>query len=183
MVADLEQPIKKGIAAPPKLKDQVRSWATVIGIRAAARKFGVKEGTAMYWAWKEHWELPAVFRQMTRALKQASSDAHEAQQSVITEQGEESRLYLSSAGLKASYHAARSSGRHLMTKEASQSMLNTARSLDTVHGWTAQRTAGPTVQVANVVLPSPEQQAERQAMFAKLEEITRRLAAPEHGTT
>jgi hypothetical protein len=36
----------------------------------------------------------------------------------------------------------------------------------------------PLVQIANVVLPTPAEQAERQAMFAKLEEITKRLAAP-----
>lgn len=36
----------------------------------------------------------------------------------------------------------------------------------------------PLVQIANVVLPTPEEKAERQAMFAKLEEITKRLAAP-----
>jgi hypothetical protein len=34
------------------------------------------------------------------------------------------------------------------------------------------------VQIANVILPTPEQEAERQAMFAKLDEITKRLAAP-----
>jgi transposase len=36
----------------------------------------------------------------------------------------------------------------------------------------------PCVQIANVVLPTPAEQAERQAMFAKLDEITKRLAAP-----
>jgi hypothetical protein len=37
----------------------------------------------------------------------------------------------------------------------------------------------PLVQIANVILPTPEQDAERQAMFAKLDEITKRLAAPD----
>ena len=35
----------------------------------------------------------------------------------------------------------------------------------------------PLVQIANVVLPTPEQDAQRQAIDRKLDEITRRLAA------
>lgn len=36
----------------------------------------------------------------------------------------------------------------------------------------------PLVQIANIVLPTPEQDAQREAIDAKLDEITRRLAAP-----
>jgi hypothetical protein len=175
MVAQAEDPTAK----PNHRKDNVRAWAPAIGLRAAARKFGVKENTALAWAHREHWILPDVFKPIRRRCNQAAISAHEAQQSVIAEQGEESRLYLAAAGLKASYEAAQRDGASLLDKNASIAVLNHARSLDTVHGWTASRTAGPTVQIANVVMPTPEEKAERQAMFAKLEEITRRLAAPE----
>lgn len=36
----------------------------------------------------------------------------------------------------------------------------------------------PLVQIANVILPTPEEEAKRDALHAKLDEITRRLAAP-----
>ena len=35
----------------------------------------------------------------------------------------------------------------------------------------------PLVQIANVIMPTPEERAERRAIDAKLDEITRRLAA------
>jgi hypothetical protein len=35
----------------------------------------------------------------------------------------------------------------------------------------------PLVQIANVIMPTPEEKAERRAIDAKLDEITRRLAA------
>jgi hypothetical protein len=34
------------------------------------------------------------------------------------------------------------------------------------------------VQIANVIMPTPEQDAQREAINRKLDEITRRLAAP-----
>jgi transposase-like protein len=36
----------------------------------------------------------------------------------------------------------------------------------------------PFVQIANVTMPTPEERAERRAIDAKLDQITRRLAAP-----
>jgi hypothetical protein len=35
----------------------------------------------------------------------------------------------------------------------------------------------PCLQIANVIMPTPEEKAERRAIDAKLDEITRRLAA------
>jgi hypothetical protein len=96
----------------------------------------------------------------------------------IDEQGEHSRLYLSSATLQASHTLAAQGGKTEGERVPYAGLLNVSRSGDTVHGWQAQRTAGPTVQIANVIQPTPEERAERQAMFAKLEEITRRLATP-----
>jgi len=37
----------------------------------------------------------------------------------------------------------------------------------------------PSLQIANIVMPTPEEQAEREAIHDKLDEITRRLAAPD----
>lgn len=37
---------------------------------------------------------------------------------------------------------------------------------------------GPTVQIANIIMPTAEERAERDARFARLEAITARLAAP-----
>ena len=37
----------------------------------------------------------------------------------------------------------------------------------------------PCVQIANVVMPTPAEDAERERIHAQLDEITRRLAAPD----
>lgn len=52
--------------------------------------------------------------------------------------------------------------------------IATGIAVDKMNALTSQL---PLVQIANVVLPTPEQDAERRAIDAKLDEITRRLAA------
>ena len=53
--------------------------------------------------------------------------------------------------------------------------IGTGIAVDKIHALTGQL---PFVQIANVIMPTPEQDAQRQAIDAKLDEITRRLAAP-----
>src|SRR5205814_5651915 len=94
---------------------------------------------------------------------------------VIDEHGEHSRLYLSAATLQASHQLAQAGGHTEGERVPYAGLLNVSRSGDTVHGWQAQRTAGPTVQIANVIMPTPEEKAQREAIDAKLDAITRRL--------
>jgi len=86
--------------------------------------------------------------------------AREAQAEVIKKQGEHSRLYLSSAGLKASHEAATLSGKELLDRNTSQAVLNTARSLDVVRGWSAVQ-PNVSVQVANLVMPIIEKMKDK----------------------
>lgn len=184
MVADLAP-----IETPPELTDrdkfrqQVHAKALLIGIRPAARFFGIKETTACQWAKRYKWKLPDCLKEFKlkphRKRDLSSHDVINRFASSIDEHGEHSRLYLSAATLKASHELAQAGGHTAGERVPYAGLLNVSRSGDTVHGWQAQRTAGPTVQIANVILPTPQEQAERQAMFAKLEEITRRLAAPQ----
>lgn len=178
MVADLEaKPVKPRYSQEDR--DRVQADAILIGVRPAARKHGINEDTVCAWAAKGGWKLPSV---LVELRKQATSRGSQALQHIaasIDEHGEHSRLYLSAATLQASHALAAQGGQTKGERVPYAGLLNVSRSGDTVHGWQAQRTAGPTVQIANVILPTPQEQAERQAMFAKLEEITRRLAAPQ----
>ena len=101
-------------------------------------------------------------------------DAHTAIESTFHELSEETRVYLSAAGLKASFEAASSNGAELLSKAKSLAMPNTARTADVVHGWSAARQQ-PTVQAVQVVLPTAEMGAERRRLDDKLDEITRFL--------
>jgi hypothetical protein len=188
MVADIiERPIKKQYRIPQETWDRVHADALIIGVRPAARKHQLNEDTVCVRAHREKWKLPASLptlpyrRRAINAQEARESTSHALDQlaSVIDEQGEHSRLYLSAATLQASHTLAAQGGKTEGERVPYAGLLNVSRSGDTVHGWQAQRTAGPTVQIANVIQPTPEERAERQAMFAKLEEITRRLAAPE----
>lgn len=166
-----------------QLREHVREWSDVIGLRAAARKFGVNEDTACVWAKRYNWPTPKVFalwKARHDALKAGVSAVREAQSSILRDQGEESRLYLSSAGLKASHEAATRSGTELLDRNTSQAVLNTARSLDVVHGWSVQ-TPQVSVQVANLVMPSEAEAQRTRELHARLDEITARLSASTPG--
>src|SRR5215469_5888669 len=122
------------------LREQARAWTEVLGPRAAARKLGIPEGTVQSWAHRYDWPVPPVFKPLrdyaSKMLRnQGATIAHEAMDEVIRENGQDSRLYLSSAGLKASHEAATRSGSELLDRNTSQAILNTARSLDVTHGW------------------------------------------------
>src|SRR5207247_10252043 len=95
----------------------------------------------------------------------------------IDEHGEHSRLYLSAATLQASHQLAQDGGHTEGERVPYAGLLNVSRSGDTVHGWQAQRQAGAQTNGAvQVVLPTPQEEAKRDALHAKLDEITRRLA-------
>lgn len=188
MVADLVEPAK------PRLKrytqadhDRVHADAILIGVRPAARKHHVNEDTACGWAYREKWKLPACLPTLPanqgrhlhdpQSATQARLRALDQLSESIDEHGEHSRLYLSAATLQAAHELAANGGRSEGERVPYAGLLNTSRAGDTVHGWQAQRQAGAQTNVAvQVVLPTPDEEAKRDALHAKLDEITRRLA-------
>jgi len=167
------------------LRDQLHVLALAIGLRPAARKLGINEHTATVWSHRYKWRIADYLSSHARTSQDPKKSnevtAHTALKDVIDEQGEDTRLYLSAASLKSAYHAATLEGRSILEKETSQALLNTARTADVVHGYTAARQQGVSVQIANVIMPTEEEKAQRKAIDAKLDEITRRLVPPGGG--
>lgn len=169
-----EQPTpQRPLAQRQQLRESCRSLALLIGLRAAARKLGIKERTALTWAHRGKWQLSSIdnFAPLRRFTGQKSREIsmHASIDESIREAGDESRLYLSAATLKASHEAASMAGSELLGKDKSIGVLNAARTGDIVHGWQASRQSGTNVAVqVNVPLPSAEEIAERKAIHDKL---------------
>jgi len=102
---------------------------------------------------------------------------HDAQREVMEQQSKDVALYLSSAALKAAHEAASMTGKALLQKDTAIAVEATSRTADRTHGWTAARQQ-PAVQIANVVLPTPEERAKLDALDAKLDEIVQTLDFP-----
>lgn len=158
---------------------QLHTLALCIGLRPAARRLGIKERTALTWSHRGNWKLSEVFalshcpaHSGRPAAKSNAITAHEALTQIFSEQSEDTRLYLSAASLKAAHDASKAKGHTLRSKSGSTGLLNVARTTDIVHGWTAARQQ-PAVQIANVVLPTPEQSADLKAVDRRLDALTR----------
>lgn len=164
-----------------QLREHVHSLALLIGLRPAARKCGVNEDTACAWSSRYKWNLPpalnSIFgaRPTPHALKADASVVREGIEQTFREQSEDSRLYLSSAVLKASHEFASIDPKELTDHRKSQALLNVSRTGDTVHGWQAMRMQGVTVQVANLVMPSADERAALNQVDRRLDDISRRL--------
>lgn len=166
------------------LMDQLHTLALCIGLRPAARKMGINEKTATVWSSKNKWKLAEVFKlngapahSGPTARKSNTVSSHAGLEDTFREHSDDTRLFLSAATLKASHSASEATGKELRGKMESTGLLNVARTADVVHGWTAAR-ATPLVQIANVTLPTPEQDAKRKATDISLDEISALLNAP-----
>jgi hypothetical protein len=162
--------------------EALHALALLIGLRAAARKLGINEKTACTIAARNKWELSKVDGLAPLRAPRPATKSHVGQNATdllstsLREASDDSRLYLSAAVLKASHAAAASQGDALLKQGTSIALLNTARTGDITHGWTAERAKPAQVNVA-VVMPTPEQDAERQAAHDALDAITAKLLA------
>ena len=157
-------PVIQKIRHQAKIKEQVRQWADIIGLRAAARKFGVNEHTATVWAHREQWPTPECWklsRAEREALKSAAATSRAIQDDILKEQSDKTMLYMSSAALKASYEAAGMSGEQLLDKNAAIALEAHNRVADRTHGWTALRQQNQVAVAVQVQMPTPEERARR----------------------
>jgi hypothetical protein len=142
---------------------------------------GINEQTATVWSHRGKWNLAQwdKYRPKTPsakiALKPGEVSIRANIEDTFREQSEDSRLYLSSAVLKASHEFASIDPRELTDHRKSQALLNVSRTGDTVHGWNALRMQGVTVQVANLVMPSADERAALNQVDRRLDDISRRL--------
>lgn len=158
------------------LLEHCRRTVAQVGFNVASEMTGVNVCTLYKWSKRYDWSAVPKHAQALDASKLSkSASAHDE---TLDKINKSAHFHYGVAALKAGMTASELTGDQLMERNTAMAFNQNTQAADRAFGWTAQRTAGPTVQIANVVMPTPEEKAERQAMFAKLEEITRRLAAP-----
>ena len=104
-------------------------------------------------------------------FKAGQSNSRAINDEILRDQSEKTQLYMSSAALKASFQAAEMTGEQLLDKNVAVALQAHNRTADTTHGWTASRQQNQTQVAVQVVMPTPEEQAQRKAEHAKLDEI------------
>src|SRR5215475_6054533 len=107
--------------AREQLQDKLRALAMLIGLRAAARKLGVKEQTAGIWAHRGNWQLSKIdgfapLRVDPRRAKSHENTIYASIEQSLRETSEDTRLYLSAAALKAGIAAAGMEGTEILGK-------------------------------------------------------------------
>src|SRR4030095_13221007 len=107
--------------------------------------------------------------------KQAQSIIHAAQDEVLREQSEQTMLYMSAASLKASYEAAQMEGKQLLERDKAQALECHNRNADRTHGWSGARQQSQVQVAVQVNMPTPEEQAQREADHKRMDELTAQL--------
>jgi hypothetical protein len=161
-----------------QLKRDARSLSMDIGVRPAARALGLSESRVQKWSHREKWNIQAI---RPRTLAQVATepagtiDACDVKQAILAKYSDRTRIGLARTACTASETLAEYQGSALLQPKNAISAEQYSKVADRVHGWSAERAQAPTVNIANVVLPTP---AEREAMSeldSKLDAFTRRL--------
>ncbi len=103
----------------------------------------------------------------------------EATNQVVQHYGDRAKIGAVIAGSKALEHLADCEGSKLVTPAAAISGDQWTKAVDRAAGWTQARAAGVNVGVqVNITPPSAEERAERRAVHASLDAITKLLQSP-----
>lgn len=154
-----------------------------IGVRPAARALGLSEARVMKWSERGKWQIgllrPRGFNGDTQGatLSAQVSDAIEAKKRILKHHSDRTLLGFAQAATTVAEGLSEKTVGQLIAPGTAISAGQWAKVSDSVHGWQAERTAAPVVQIANVVLPSEDERADRRAMHARLDDIARRLKA------
>ncbi len=164
------------------LQNQVRILATSIGLRAAARACNLAESRVLQWSSRGNWGVSAVhpvgFRQPTVSSEVISPI--EAVGNIVQHYGDRAKIGAVIAGSKALEHLADTKDAKELVKPANAiSADQWTKAVDRAAGWTQARAAGVNVGVAVTIHPpSAEERAERRAVHASLDAITKLLQSP-----
>ena len=158
-----------------------------IGIRPAARALGISEERAKKIAQRRKFGISKLRRSDTnpKPLFPASvpnfPQAIEATSNIITHYSDRAKIGATIAGAKALEHLADAEPHKLVAPANAIAADQWTKAVDRAAGWTQSRAQGVTVNVANIVPPSDTERAERKAVHAQLDAITRLLADPPEG--
>ena len=158
--------------------------ATDIGLHPAARALGISLQRARKISSRRKWNLRHLGRVVSANLSpdiDTSSPrvtSEEVKQRVFTVLSDRTKLGLATAATSASEHLATLDGKSLTAPTHGIAADTWSRTADRVHGWQAERQK-PLVQIANVTLPTPEEEEERRKAHRALDEIARSLGLRE----
>jgi hypothetical protein len=180
MVSDIIEQTAKPKRIPKAerliLVENARRTVGQVGFNVASEMTGIPVMTLYQWSKRYAWSAVPKHAQALDASKLSkSASAHDETLGKINKSA---HYHYAVAALKAGVTASELSGEQLMERNTAMAFNQNTQAADRALGWTASRSTGVSVQIANVIQPTPEERAERQAMFARLEEITKRLAAP-----
>ncbi len=162
------------------VQQSVQSLALQIGLNPAARAYNLNIERVKKWAQRQKWNISHW--QLTGpkpVLSPNVPSSVEAVANVVAHYGDRAKIGATIAGARALEHLADTPSAADLIKPASSIAADQwTKAVDRAAGWTQSRAAGVTVNVANIVPPSEAERADRRAVHAQLDAITRLLSAP-----
>ncbi len=156
--------------------------AMQIGLRPAARACNLDEHRVLKWAQRGKWGIGNVapaLRGYAAAQSSKVLNPIEAVGNIVQHYGDRAKIGAVIAGSKALEHLADCEGSKLVTPAAAISGDQWTKAVDRAAGWTQARQQGVNVGVAVTINPpSAEERAERRAVHASLDAITKLLQSP-----
>jgi 2,4-dienoyl-CoA reductase-like NADH-dependent reductase (Old Yellow Enzyme family) len=154
---------------------------TYIGINPACRALGIKESRGRQIASRRKFGISKIRADALHPNALKSRDVTggiEATKNIIAHYSDRARVGAVISGAKVFEHLADKEPNQLIGPATAIAADQWAKVTDRAAGWSAERAQGVTVQVANLVMPTPEQRAERRALHDKLDEIAKQLKQP-----
>jgi hypothetical protein len=160
------------------LLNDVQHLAMDIGVRPAARALGLSEARVMKWSSRYKWGIAALFPPGLHVPRPSAmvSGAIEAKRRILEQHRSRTQLGMAQSATNAFEHLADKPGNALCSPATAIAASQWAKVADITHGYAAERTAPPQVQVAIISQPTEIEREERRAMHARLDDIARRLA-------
>ena len=153
-----------------QIKSDAFNLALDIGVRPAARAMGLSESRVMKWSERDNWQIGRIRPNATNAQKSASvSNANDAKRRIIAQCSDRTAVGFALTAVKVSEHLADQTPEAFVKPALAISAEQYSRVSDRTFGWSASRQQTPTVQIANIVLPSAEERAKLDAIDRKLD--------------
>ena len=163
------------------LRSKAVAIAQIVGQRAAARQLGLNEDTLGLWIHRLRKANPDIVIDTNQGLAkhvqlEGDVDSTKALEKALNMRGNATKLQLAIAADNASSKMAEMQPHELIQRDTAQAADSWSRAADRTHGWSAERSKAPVVQIANITIPTPEQMQADKETDAKLDRITALLA-------
>ena len=143
-----------------------------IGLRPACRALGISEDRGRMISHRRKWNLskysPATTHPRPTELPSVTK-AIEIKRALIEHHSDRTKLGFARTVTKVAEHLAEQTPEALVKPGVAMAAEQYGKLSDKTYGWSAARAQAPSVQIANIVLPSAEERAKINAIDAKLD--------------